>query len=235
MQQIYQPLVIRCLLDAGGSASFPRIVEGFLPTSPEHAHRMEQTIRKLPVSVLESHGVVSIRSDVVSLDVEPLTAEQSSDIRALATQRIVDFAQARGVKLWDRRLGEGVDDCAFCNWETRRDAVLSVGTVYAIRDRFPVTVEHILVIPKRHEADPFSMSDDEVRDAIEALRRLRASIAYKDPSVSGFNVGANCGTAAGQTVMHAHIHLIPRRSGDVSDPRGGVRGAVPKRMHYESR
>jgi diadenosine tetraphosphate (Ap4A) HIT family hydrolase len=76
------------------------------------------------------------------------------------------------------------------------------------------------------------MSFNEKRDAEALLVLLRKQIVTEDPSVTGFNVGMNCGEAAGQTVMHAHIHLIPRRAGDVEAPRGGVRGCVPGKMGY---
>ena len=74
------------------------------------------------------------------------------------------------------------------------------------------------------------MTSEERGDAEDLLRVLRDKILAVDPSILGFNVGANCGEAAGQTVMHAHIHLIPRRKGDTHEPRGGVRGVIARRM-----
>jgi len=62
--------------------------------------------------------------------------------------------------------------------------------------------------------------------------KVREMLLQKDPLIVGFNIGANCGAAAGQTIMHCHIHLIPRRAGDMKDPRGGVRGVIPKKMKY---
>lgn len=76
------------------------------------------------------------------------------------------------------------------------------------------------------------MTAQEHRDAEDLIRVMRDRIRTSDASVTGFNIGMNCGQAAGQTIMHAHIHLIPRRPGDVEDPRGGVRGAMPHKMHY---
>jgi diadenosine tetraphosphate (Ap4A) HIT family hydrolase len=88
------------------------------------------------------------------------------------------------------------------------------------------------VISKRHVSDYFALSYNEKRDVESLLSLLRRQILLDDPTVQGFNIGMNCGEAAGQTVMHAHIHLIPRRVGDVDEPRGGVRGCVPGKMGY---
>ena len=85
----------------------------------------------------------------------------------------------------------------------------------------------ILIIPKRHTADWFSMTEAECRDAEQLLRRLKKKLHASDPTITGFNIGMNCGTSAGQTIFHAHIHLIPRRDGDTPNPTGGVRGVIP--------
>ncbi len=95
-----------------------------------------------------------------------------------------------------------------------------------------MTPGHHLVISKRHVSDYFALSYNEKRDVESLLSLLRRQILTDDPTVRGFNVGMNCGEVAGQTVMHAHIHLIPRRVGDVDEPRGGVRGCVPGKMGY---
>lgn len=126
----------------------------------------------------------------------------------------------------------GDSRCIFCQCVNSDRIVATCGTVYAILDKYPVTPGHHLVIPKRHVADYFAMSPDEKRDAEALLAVLRQQILESDPAVQGFNVGMNCGEVAGQTVMHAHIHLIPRRAGDTVEPRGGVRGCVPGKMSY---
>ena len=76
------------------------------------------------------------------------------------------------------------------------------------------------------------MTEQERNDADNLLRILQKKISANDPTVTGFNVGVNCGVSAGQSVMHAHIHLIPRRDGDTPRPRGGVRGVIPRKMDY---
>ena len=102
----------------------------------------------------------------------------------------------------------------------------------AIRDAYPVTPLHTLIIPKRHIADYFELYQSE-RNAIEAmLHQQRREIMDADSSVTGFNVGINAGQSAGQTIFHVHVHLIPRRDGDVDDPRGGVRGVISAKQKY---
>ena len=76
------------------------------------------------------------------------------------------------------------------------------------------------------------MTLDEAKDANHLLRQLREKLSRQDSTISGFNIGINCGFSAGRTIMHAHIHLIPRRDGDTPHPRGGVRGVIPDKMSY---
>lgn len=122
--------------------------------------------------------------------------------------------------------------CLFCSDKMEPIIIARHGSVYAIEDKSPVTPGHALVIPYRHTKDVFTMTEEEHRDADTLLGLLRDRLCREDPSITGFNVGANCGESAGQTIMHAHIHLIPRRDGDTSSPRGGVRGVVPDKMGY---
>jgi diadenosine tetraphosphate (Ap4A) HIT family hydrolase len=127
---------------------------------------------------------------------------------------------------------ENKPDCLFCCNEVHARAVEENGSVFAIEDRYPVTPGHVLVLPKRHATDVFSMTTTERTHADELIRVLRQRIISEDKRVLGFNVGHNCGESAGQTVMHAHIHLIPRRQGDMENPRGGVRGVIPEKRIY---
>ena len=121
--------------------------------------------------------------------------------------------------------------CPFCNPDDAA-IVVAVGAVYARRDAHPVTDSHHLIIPTRHIPDVFAMNRCEWEGVGVLLRRLRLELERRDPTIAGFNVGANCGIDAGQTIMHAHIHLIPRRAGDTELPRGGVRGVIPEKMSY---
>lgn len=122
--------------------------------------------------------------------------------------------------------------CVFCAPEAIGNAIAAEGTVYALLDMHPVTTGHTLIIPVRHTADFFTMAHQEQVDALTLLERLRLEMLARDQTVSGFNVGMNCGAVAGQTLPHAHIHLIPRRQGDTPRPRGGVRGVIPAKMDY---
>ena len=121
--------------------------------------------------------------------------------------------------------------CRFCSGKIRNLVVAELDSVWAVRDRHPVSEGHHLIIPKRHALDWFSMTEKERRDA-EALLLILKSRISADRTVTGFNIGMNCGESAGQTVFHAHIHLIPRRDGDTPQPRGGVRGVIPDKMSY---
>jgi ATP adenylyltransferase len=126
---------------------------------------------------------------------------------------------------------ERVADCLFCGIEQER-VVASNALAYAIRDGFPVTEHHTLVIPKRHVADYFELTQAEVNAVNRLLHEQRAALQKLDATVTGFNIGMNCGEDAGQTIFHCHIHLIPRRAGDVESPRGGVRHTVPGKGSY---
>jgi len=121
--------------------------------------------------------------------------------------------------------------CVFC--EISKGRIIAENALcVAIRDAYPVTDGHTLIIPKRHVSDYFELHQPE-RNAIDALlRTTRDATLAGDQTVTGFNVGANAGVDAGQTVFHCHVHLIPRRKGDVENPRGGVRGVVPAKQHY---
>ena len=126
----------------------------------------------------------------------------------------------------------GLPPCRLCPGEIRTLVVAELDSVWAVRDRHPVSEGHHLIIPKRHAPDWFSMTEKERRDAEALLIILKSRISAADRTVTGFNIGINCGESAGQTIFHAHIHLIPRRDGDTPHPRGGVRGVIPDKMSY---
>ena len=121
-------------------------------------------------------------------------------------------------------------DCRFCTSIANR-VFASNALAVAIRDAFPVTPLHSLVIPRRHVADFFGLTPEEREACAELMHQLRKDILKEDPGVEGFNIGMNVGQVAGQTIFHSHIHLIPRRRGDAENPRGGVRLVVPGGGH----
>lgn len=117
--------------------------------------------------------------------------------------------------------------CPFCNIAPILENEYSL----AFFDQHPVSKGHILIIPKAHKETYFELSDTEKR-AIDDL--LAQSRTYLDDlyQPDGYNIGANCGAVAGQTIFHCHVHLIPRYAGDVPNPRGGVRGVIPTKQSY---
>ncbi len=101
----------------------------------------------------------------------------------------------------------------------------------AFPDGFPLTPGHTLVVPRRHEPDYFALTHDEQTAVWNLVNAMRDRLA-SEHRPGGFNLGVNVGVAGGQTVGHAHIHLIPRYAGDVDDPRGGIRWIIPARARY---
>ena len=101
-----------------------------------------------------------------------------------------------------------------------------------IRDAYPVTTDHTLIILNEHNKTYFDLRDKDIVQLNNIIKFQKDSLIGKDNSITGFNIGINQGETAGQTVMHLHIHLIPRRKGDIDDPRGGVRGVIPSKQKY---
>jgi len=122
--------------------------------------------------------------------------------------------------------------CPFCTLPSERIVVSNLHGV-VIRDGFPVSPGHTLIILRRHVGSFFDIDATE-RDALMALLEEARRRLDKEFSPDGYNIGINDGTAAGQTVPHLHIHLIPRYSGDRADPRGGVRWIIPEKADYWS-
>jgi len=123
-----------------------------------------------------------------------------------------------------------VTNCPFCSPEPE-DVLWQDENVYVIRDRYPVSPSHSLVVPFRHFESIFEATEDELRSIAAALSARRRQLA-ETLTVNGFNIGINDGRAAGQTIPHAHVHLIPRYDRDVPDPAGGVRGVIPEKQKY---
>ena len=120
--------------------------------------------------------------------------------------------------------------CPFCNLD-QSSIVLVNDHAVAIYDAFPVTLGHSLIIPKRHVESFFETTKEEQAAMLDLLDEMRW-ILLRELNPDGFNIGVNDGAAAGQTVMHLHIHLIPRYTGDAEDPRGGVRWIMPDKAPY---
>ncbi|KIH76870.1 Diadenosine tetraphosphate (Ap4A) hydrolase [Geoalkalibacter ferrihydriticus] len=120
--------------------------------------------------------------------------------------------------------------CPFCKPDASR-TILTSAHAWAISDAYPVTPGHTLIIPKRHIASFFEATREEQRAMLDLLDKTRR-LLLSERNPDGFSIGINDGTAAGQTVMHLHIHLMPRYQGDMPDPRGGVRWIFPDKAAY---
>ena len=309
MSHIYQPLMIRALVEAGGTATMRQLALAFVGRDESQIVYYEKRIREMPLRVLRNHGVVQEDGKLISLSTERLTFEQRSAVLMACEQRMHEFVAKRGLALWDYRMldtepipdslrlrvlmasgrrcalcggtsrerpldvdhiiprsrggktvlsnlqvlcskcnrSKGnkdttdfrvdpvtppVPDCAFCADELRDAALYHNGTVFAVRDKYPVSNGHTVIIAQRHVPDLLQMTGTETAEAYDLIRVISSKLKEEDSSITGFNIGANCGVDAGQTVMHAHIHLVPRRNGDTPSPRGGVRGVIPERMAY---
>ncbi len=309
MSHIYQPLLIKCLIEAGGSATIRQLAIQFLTQDESQIMYYEKRLKEMPIRVLKRHQIIDSSGELISLNAKKLTLEQKAEIKKICESKIQEYIVARGLCIWDYRLldnepmpdslryrilseansrcalcGATKDDrpldidhilprskggktvyenlqvlcskcnrskrdtdnkdfrsiergdvvgCVFCELSKGTSHVLENEYAFVIADKYPVTEGHSLVIPKRHFADYFSIAKVE-KDAIDDLLQMRRKqLIESDCTIQGFNVGVNAGEVAGQTVFHCHIHLIPRRKGDVEDPQGGVRGVIPQKMSYK--
>ncbi len=305
MSHIYQPLLIKTLVEAGGSATVRQLAQQFVLEDESQLQYYENTIKRMPVKVLKSHGIVSDQKSLISLNIKKFTFKEKAQLKGICEEKIQQYLEKRGLATWDYRfsadpvpdsirykvLKAGKQRCALCGITAKermldvdhiiprsrggnskeenlqvlcakcnrskgnkddtdfRDAGKNVkdsncpfcngvklvsknNSVFAMKDNYPVTKGHHLIIPFRHTYDYFAMTKTERDDATELIRVLKNKLEQKDPTITGFNIGMNSGESAGQTVMHSHIHLIPRRDGDTKKPRGGVRGVIPDKMSY---
>ena len=123
-------------------------------------------------------------------------------------------------------------ECIFCDgFIDKKNKISENKSCLAFFDEFPVSTGHILIISKRHVSTFFDLTNEEQQDMINLLNKCK-KIIDKKYNPDGYNVGLNCGVVAGQSVMHVHMHLIPRYLGDVENPKGGVRGVIPNKKLY---
>ena len=122
--------------------------------------------------------------------------------------------------------------CIFCKITTE-ELQFENQLAYSSIDSYPISDFHSLIVPKRHVETYFELTNKEIQACNELILKTKEKILIQDSSVKGFNIGTNAGKVAGQSIMHCHVHLIPRREGDVENPQGGVRSVIPKKQHYK--
>jgi diadenosine tetraphosphate (Ap4A) HIT family hydrolase len=310
LSHIYQPLLIKTLVESGGVATVRQLAGSFLAHDESQLLYYENTLKKMPIKVLTSHGILKREGELVTLGVKKLTLEQKAEIKMLCEQRMQEYVAARGLSIWDYRMlddspvsdslayrvlkeakgrcalcgatkddrpldidhiiprskggktvyenlqvlcskcnrtkrdkddidfrkiveKEHLEGCVFCERPKDREVFAENDHAYTIGDGYEVTVGHTLVIPKRHFEDYFDITWVEQKAIHDIVKIREKQLRDKDKTIGGFNVGVNAGKVAGQTIMHCHVHLIPRRDGDTENPRGGVRGVIPGKMSYE--
>ena len=122
--------------------------------------------------------------------------------------------------------------CLFCNIN-ESGSTHENELAYSSYDSYPVSEHHCLIIPKRHIKDFFELTNDELIACNDLIKKVKDEILNKDQTVRGFNIGSNAGKISGQSILHCHFHLIPRREGDVENPQGGVRSVIPNKQYYK--
>ncbi len=312
MSHIYQPVMLRVLLENNGHALRTDIARAFLNEDRSQIEYYETIVRNMPGRVLSRHHIIERggRDYRLAARFNDLTEKERQELIAQCDRKLQEFLEKRGLTPWQHRKRSkgyvpgtlrydvirrakgrceacgvsveeralevdhivprnrgGTDDplnlqalCYVCNAQKRdRDDTdfrvvkesyahredgcpfcdLPAGRIVRtneltvlIRDKYPVVDGHSLVVPRRHVSDYFALHQPELNAIDQLLRTCREELMSADRTICGFNVGINSGEVAGQTVGHAHVHLIPRRHGDVSDPRGGVRGVILGKQKY---
>lgn len=312
MSHVYQPVMIRTLLDHAGRATREQIARSLLNEDRSQLEYYSEITRDMVGRVLASRGIVRRHEQHYELlEHETLTPEQVQQLKDACDTKLRDYVARRGQAIWEhRRTGSGyitgtlryevlkraksrcelcgiskdvraleVDhitprnkggtdeianlqalcyscnamkrdrdntdfrevnaayersdpNCPFCSVDP--ESVLENRLARLVKDAFPVTRGHLLAIPKRHVTDYFELGTAEIRACQSLIEEGRQLLVREDASIEGFNIGTNSGTVAGQTVMHAHVHLIPRRKHDTPNPRGGVRGVIAGKADYQA-
>ena len=305
MQHIYQPVMIKTLLESGGKAPVRKIAKTFLQHDESQIEYYQEITRNMPGRILRKHGIVKYESENFHLNTKRLTASQRSELISLCNKKIAKYAETRGKTIWQHRARDvravpgslryrvltaakyrcelcGINakekaldvdhiiprnkggktvfenlqtlcytcnsqkrdlditdfrawrsfydkreqNCLFCNLKPT-DLVIENTLAFAFFDNYPVSKGHSLIIPRRHVSSFFELASAEQTAILKLLAQMKQKILEQEKSVTGFNVGVNDGEDAGQSVFHCHVHLIPRRKGDVDNPKGGVRHVVP--------
>jgi ATP adenylyltransferase len=310
MSHVYQPVMLRALLQKDGSAHVDELAAALLIEDRAQLAYYKEIVKRYPARILAQHGMVRREKDRILLDgCSELSNVEVEELLRECEEKIRTYLEARDDPWGHRRRGArpisgtiryevlkrasfrcelcgisadikaievdhiepsnhgGTDDienlqalcyscnaskrdrdntdfrdisksyqirentCVFCNLADAR-VVAENHLCIATRDLYPVSNGHTLVMPKRHVGSYFELRQPEINAITALLEGQRKALQEADPSISSFNIGVNDGPAAGQTIPHCHVHLIPRRAGDVEDPRGGVRGVIPGKQKY---
>ena len=304
LSHIYQPLMIKTLLENKGVADKSIIAKQFLEYDFSQVEYYEKITNAMPGRILRKHQIVSKEKDAYHLEeFDSLTEDEISELIAICEDKINEYIDKRGKDIWEHRRrnrrpirgsvryevlkrangrcelcgiskdekalevdhivpkNTGGEDsinnyqalCFTCNSNKRdtddtdfrdlnskyefrkkscifcspnRKTIIENNLAVAFYDKYPVTDLHTLIIPKRHCLDYFELTQAELNAINQLVFQLKDILKKKDSTIDGFNIGNNSGIEAGQTVFHAHIHLIPRRKGDVDNPIGGVRNVI---------
>lgn len=310
MAHIYQPVMIRTLLESNGSATVDAIARAFLSRDQSQIDYYKYITNVMPGKVLRRHNLVSYKNGTYRLNVQDLTEDQRRRLVKLCDEKLTEYELKHGKKIWMHRARDakpisgtirydvisrakgrceacGIssderaldvdhiiprnnggkteignlqalcykcnsekrdrDDTAFREWKEEKFAVRqkscpfckqeessteSNSLAFSIKDSYPVTKDHMLICPRRHVKSFFELVPAEKNHCLELLERLKTVLTEQDKTITGFNVGFNDGIDAGQTIFHCHVHLIPRRKGDVMDPTGGVRNVIEGKGKY---
>lgn len=317
MSHIYQPVMLIELLKNHGSASEEDIAKVILNRDPTQLDYYVDKVKNMVGKVLANRQITSKEKSIHSLNgFKELTQEQIDELINLCMDKLVEYVDRRGDKIWEHRATDreaisgsvryqvllragrrcescgasvadkaidvdhiiprslgGLNDisnyqalcwecntnkgnrdktdfqelekqyahredgCLFCDLESKDKGriVAENSLAYVIRDGFAVTPYHSLFIPKRHVLDYFGLTQAEVNAINQLIHSQKELLDKTDPTIDGYNIGMNCGETAGQSVFHCHVHLIPRRRGDVVNPKGGVRHVIPNKGHYEDK
>jgi len=311
MSHIYQPVMIKKLLEKKGTATDIEIAEELLKFDPSQLEYYQNITNNMVGRVLKNHKIVEKNNKNYSLpNFNNLLPEQIIELIHTCETKIDDYIKKRGDAIWSHRrtnrnpvsgtiryevlkragfrcelCGISADEkalevdhitpknlggedninnyqalcyscnatkrdrddtdfrelkhlyncrdsnCLFCNMENDR-LVQENNLSYSVKDKFPVTDGHSLIIPKRHFPDYFEITQPELNAVNQIILLVKKTLISKDSSITGFNMGINSGSDAGQTIMHTHIHLIPRRKNDIEQPIGGIRNLIPGKGNY---
>ena len=311
MSHIYQPVMIKKLLEKNGKATDIEIANELLKFDPSQIEYYQNITNNMVGKVLRSHKIVEKNKSLYNLvGYEDLTQMEIENLKLICESKVDAYIKKRGGAIWQHRknnrepvsgtiryevlkrasfrcelCGISADEkalevdhitpknfggedsinnyqalcyscnatkrdrddtdfrelkhkyecrdssCLFCNIESKR-VVLENNLAYSIKDKYPVSAGHSLIIPKRHFQDYFEISQPEFNSVNTLVQNIKIQLKKNDSTITGFNIGINCGSDAGQTIMHTHIHLIPRRKYDIQNPIGGVRNIFPDKGNY---